>query len=75
MYGDGFTPGCEDVVHLLEGQALGAALELDDVGHGLEEVESRRGVPRRGVLRDGQDPGIGVLELNLQGAVVLSIHG
>lgn len=67
------TAGSEDVVYFLESQTLGAAIELDDVGHRLQEVEAVGGGSGGGVLRDGQCPSVRVLELDLQRAVVLSI--
>jgi hypothetical protein len=69
--GDKLTVLVQDVVDLLEGDALGSLGEVDDEGDGLDGDEAGRRGGGVGVLRDGESAAVGVLEFNFEDTVLL----
>jgi hypothetical protein len=70
------TAGIEDVVNLLQRQALGcrrAAADLDNVRDGLERNKALWRRCRVGILGDANLPAFGVLKFKLEDAVGLGL--
>jgi hypothetical protein len=70
------TAGVEDVVNLLQGQALGcrgAAADLNNVRDAFEGNKALRRRGRVGILGDANLPAFGILKFKLEDAVGLEL--
>lgn len=71
-YGAKLTIGVQDVIDFLKRQALGALGEIDNEGDWLDGAEASWRSRGRRILGHGEGAILGVLELDLKDAVLLS---